>query len=967
MRRLILSSAFAALTLAACGRGDAPEAEQAAVEPAVSAEAIENANFPQEYSDISVDQAVRYGELPNGLRYAILDNDTPSSTAALRLRFDVGSLMERDDQQGLAHFLEHMAFNGSENVPEGEMVRILERHGLAFGADTNAYTSFGETVYMLDLPGVDEETMDTGFMLMGELDALTIAPEAVERERGVVLSEMRGSNTPDLRAFKAQAAFLFPDALLTNRLPIGTQEVLQNADAALIRDLYERYYTPERAFFVAVGDFDVDEIEQRIVETFGDWEQPAEPGEDPDLGTIGEREPEAAFFHDPSIPTMVDINYITPAKNLPDLQATRRENLIRQLGAAILNRRFAALSRNPDAVFLQASTNFSEMEDTADIASVTIYSEPANWEEALRLAEQELRRALAHGFSQAELDEALANVRAGQENAAAQADTRQTPSLAGNVVDAFGSEMVFTHPRDSLERFNAYVEGLTVEEVEQVFNAQWEGAEPLIFVTSGEEVSTPETIMAAYEASATEEVEAPSDTAAAEFAYMDFGPAGEVAERTAAEDLGVVQIRFANNVMLNFKQTDFEQDAVRVSLRFGGGMLETPMDRPELQFVAGNILPEGGTGQHSLDELERLMAGKTVSIGFNAGTDAFAASARTTPEDLETQLQLWAAYITDAAFRPEAISQFRQLYAISYPTMGATPAAVIARDVAQIVRDGDPRFGYPPVDAVDALTPEDARAVMQDALSGGAIEIGIVGDITEEEATAMIARTFGALPERAPAPEPFEEARNVRFPSPAPDLITLRHNGEQDQAATLVYWPAADGRDVLLARKLSLLSEILQIRVTDEIREEAGATYSPSVGNSFSREFPGFGYIGLRLELETADVEEFFGVVDELAADFAGGNISQDEFDRALRPILEGIEENQEQNPYWMNVVAQAQTMPENLDRHRTQRADYESISLDDIKALAAQYLDPEKALRIQVLPPEVDAAAEAGLPGAAE
>src|SRR5690606_6291826 len=310
-----------------------------------------------------------------------------------------------------------------------------------------------------------------------------------------------------------------------------------------------------------------------------------------------------------------------------------------------------------------------------------------------------------------------------------------------------------------------------------------------------------------------------------------------------------------------------------------------------------------------------------------AGTDPSGARSRTTPADLEAQLQLWAAYLTDAAYRPEALSQFRQLYGIQYPTLDATPGSVLSRDLQQILTSGDARFSYPDVAAVQSLTEEDARALMQGALSGAAVEIGIVGDITEEQAVAAVARTFGALPERAAAPETFGDARNVRFPSPAPDLVTLTHSGQPDQAAALVFWPTPDGTDKILARKLSLLAEVLQIRVIEEVREELGATYSPSVGGSFSRDFPGYGYISIRMEVRTEDVDDLFQVADEIAADFAAGNITQDQFDRALRPLLAGIDENQEQNPYWMSVVAQAQTMPENLDRHRTQRADYEAIT----------------------------------------
>ena len=213
--------------------------------------------WPQAASDIAPDPAVRFGTLPNGMRYALQRSASPPGQASIRLRFDAGSMMETDAQQGLAHFLEHMAFNGSTHVPEGEMVKILERLGLSFGADTNASTSFTQTVYKLDLPNVSDETVDTALMLMRETASeLTISQEAVDRERGVVLSEERSSDSPAYRVTKARLAFLLDGQLAPNRMPIGQATILQTATRDQIADYYARYYRPDRAVLIMVGDFD---------------------------------------------------------------------------------------------------------------------------------------------------------------------------------------------------------------------------------------------------------------------------------------------------------------------------------------------------------------------------------------------------------------------------------------------------------------------------------------------------------------------------------------------------------------------------------------------------------------------------------------------------------------------------------------------------------------------------------------
>ncbi len=954
----------AGLTLTACGDApqpaapETPQVSQAETEePDGSARDdresgdVEEARFAQEVSDLKADPAVTYGELENGLRYAILENDTPTGTAALRLRVDMGSLMESADQRGLAHFLEHMVFNGSENVAEGEMIKILEREGLAFGPDTNAYTSYDETVYMLDLPETDPETVETGLFLMSEIDDLLLEAEAIDRERGVVLSEKRSRNTPSYRAFLAQSEFLYPNALFTDRAVIGTEEALSGAPREEFVDLYRGFYRPDRVFFAAVGDFDAGEMEQRIQDAFGDWTVEGEPGDDPQLGEPQDRGLEAGYFQDPAIPTSVSLNAVHPYSEQPDTAAARLEKLTRAIGNNILSRRFDTLSRQPDAVFLGGGAGYSRLLETAETATVNLVTAPDQWNEALTLAETELRRALEHGFTEAELAEQMANLQTAYENSADQADTRQTGQLANALVGSFGNESVFMHPDEALRVFEEMKDRITLEAVEGEFREQWEGEEPLIFLTTAAEVETPEeTILEVYRDSAAEPVEPPEAEAVGEFAYQDFDQPGEVVSREVIEDLGVTQVRFANNVMLNVKPTDFQDDSVLMKLRFGGGILEVDPASAAARFLYSNAFALGGTGEHSLDDIQRLMAGKSVSTNFYAETDAFGASAGTTPEDLDTQLKLWMAYLTDPGYRPESIAQFHKLYNVFYDTLGGTPQGVFQRDATSLLYSGDPRFAFPKPGAVADLTLEDARAFIEPSRENAALEIGIVGDITVEEAIASAAATFGALPERALERKSYDEARKISFPEPG-ETVTLRHEGEANRALAHVYWPAPDGRDAEQARALSLLAEIFQLKLTDRIREEEAATYSPGAGYSGSRLFEDYGYFQVSLDLKPEDVESFFGVVNELAADLASGEISEDELQRARRPVLESIEESEEQNSYWLAVSAESQTDPEVLDRHRSRVVDYETVTLDQLKRLAETYLQPDNTYRIEVLP----------------
>lgn len=267
---------------------------------------LEPGQWPQARSDVAVDPSIRFGALPNGLRYAIRKQSVPAGQAAIRLRVDAGSLMETDAQQGLAHFLEHMAFNGSKAVPEGEMVKILERLGLAFGADTNASTNFDETIYKLDLPRTNDETVDTALMLMREAaGALILDQGAIDRERGVVLSEERARDTPAYRVYTQRLDFFLKGQLPPSRYPIGKVQVLETASADAFRAFYSSYYRPERTVIVAVGDFDVDLMESKIKARFGDWAAAGPAGPPPQLGAVQARQPQAKLTIEPGAPRSV--------------------------------------------------------------------------------------------------------------------------------------------------------------------------------------------------------------------------------------------------------------------------------------------------------------------------------------------------------------------------------------------------------------------------------------------------------------------------------------------------------------------------------------------------------------------------------------------------------------------------------------------------------------------------------------
>ena len=869
------------------------------------------------------------------------------------MRFDIGSTADLTGQEGGAHFLEHMAFNGSKRVPEGEMIKLLERLGLAFGADTNASTSFTETTYKLDLPQVTPALIDTAMMLMRETASeLTLTPEAVERERGIILGEMRARENFGLRQFRDEIAFLVPGTPIAKGLPIGTEAGIRGVSAAGLRTLYEGFYSPERATLVFVGDIDPQAIETQIIATFSDWRAKSAVKGDPVSATIATDRPFATkWFIDPDVPTSVSITRVKPARTQPDSVAQRVIELSESLGNAILDRRLAALSRQSDARFTTASASISDLISTAHIADVSVTAKDRDWKAALAIGEQEMRRALTHGFSQVELNEQLANRRTAIKNAADQAATRTNAALSGGILGAVETDRVFSTPADGLIRFEAAAAKLTLADVNAAFAAAWGGAAPLLYVAHNEDIAGKEVLLTqAWDASRKVAVEPLVSTANQAFAHSDFGPTGKIVTDSRITDLDIRTLRFANNVRLNIKKTDFEKDRVRVSVRIGGGLLEFPQQPEGLGMMMSAVFAAGGTTKHSADELQSILAGKAVNSNINAEDNSFSSYATTTPTDLELQLQLIAALVTAPGYRAEGEAQWRAIVGTFLPTFDSQPGRVAARDVPRIIASGDTRFGFGSEAALKALNFEALKKTIAPALTSGPIEIGIVGDMDELKAAALVAKTFGALPTRLAAFPSYRAGNKVAFPKKRTP-VTLRHSGKPDQGMALVYWPTTDARDPRREMRLRLLSEVVQLLVTEQLRETLGATYSPRATSDMSSVFAGFGQLSVSSTAEPGKIDQIYSAIDVIAASLAAKPPSADLITRARNPMLEGIERNRRDNGWWLGLIDEAQSLPTDLKNAREAAAILKSITAQDLQAAAKLYLKSSAALRIRIVP----------------
>ncbi|MFZ5721278.1 MAG: M16 family metallopeptidase [Pseudomonadota bacterium] len=925
----------------------------AAAGPPTIAPSHAAATWPHTASDLKPDPAIRFGVLPNGMRYALRRQTIPAGQAALRLWFDAGSLMETDEQAGLAHFLEHMAFNGSQAVKEGEMVRILERLGLAFGADTNASTGFSETIYKLDLPRTDAETVDTALMLFRETAFnLTIDPAAVDRERGIVLAEERARDTPGYRVLVERLKFLLQGQRLPERLPIGRVEVLKSAPASAIRDYYERWYRPERAVFVAVGDFDVDVMEAKVRAEFGGWKAKAPPLPEPDQGPVAQRGADVELVVDPGVTQSLQVAWVSPPDLSPDTSAKRQRAMIENLGLAVLNRRYSAIARAPDPPFLGAAAYKGEQDDAAEFASIGVNAESGRWREALAAAEQEQRRIVRYGVRQAELDREIDEVRASLKAAVAGAATRRPADLASEIVGSLSDRTVVTSPVDELALFEATVKDLSADAVSSALRSVFQGQGPLVFMASPRMVDGGEAaVLAALTDSRRVAVAPPAVMELVAWPYDRFGEAGRVAERRQIADLGVTFVRFENGVRLTVKPTSFRDDEVLVRVNAGYGMLGLPRDR-QSPYWAASALMEGGLEKIGVEDMERVLASKVYGGRFSVTDDAYVLSGGTRTGDLPTQLQVLAAYLTEPAWREAALARIKAAARTIHDQYESTDNGVMARDLAGILRSGDRRWTFPSHEEMQAANLEAIKGAIMPDLQRGPVEVVIVGDVTVDQAIQATAATFGALPPRQEADPPTPSGRDVAFPRGGDDPVVLTHKGRADQAIGYIAWPTTDyWEDPQKARDTAVLREIMELRLTDQLREAQGATYSPSVSSQHSLVWDGWGYIAATVEVPPEKLQGFFEDAQKIAADLRANEVSADELARAKAPRIESLQRARVTNGYWLGELSGAQADPRRLDVIREIIPGTEQVSAADVRRAAQTWLAPGRSFKLVVRP----------------
>lgn len=907
--------------------------------------------------------ALVHGVLPNGFQYWIMKNATPKDRVNVHLNVFAGSVHETQEEQGAAHFLEHMLFNGSEHFKPGELVTYFQSIGMDFGADANASTSFFNTVYDLTLPKGNQTFLLDGFRVIKDYaGGALLLEEEIHRERGIILAEKRERDTISFRTFQKELAFELPGSLLNHRFPIGTASVLETTDQKLLKDFYDRWYRPDNMGLVVVGDLDIQETRELIIQNFSDLASRtplvSKPDTPVDISWKSHTNPSAFYHYEPeSGATEVTIERVVHEPFEVQTLEKLKKTLIRNLGDAVFQNRLDTLITQQTAYFSSASVYSGNFLRHIDLAAVKAFCEPDKWDKTLVQLEKTLRQALELGFSAQELDRVKADFISKLDSDVARADTRTTDVMAQSILGAINNKELFLSPLQRQKILKPYLQELTLDDVNQAFKESWSDHAPLVLVTGNAKISPSQEgapdqqILSLYQTSAEEPIQAFEGFESKPFPYLvPAEPRAMILKKTDnVQNLGILQVDFQNNVRVNLKPTDYKKGEVLFKVVFGQGRASEPEALAGLSDLVASVIQQSGFHSMDPDQREDALAGKQVSMEFNIHDTYFALTGSGDPEQAETLFQLIYTQMQDPGFRPRGLSLAKTHYRQMYEARKRTPDGIMAIQGQKFLAKGDDRFGLRPPDKIDDLTLEPIEAWLRPVFKTAALEISMVGDFDPDTILGLAQTYLGALGHRERPLSIDRQANPVFFPKGEKRVLGL--DSKLDKGMVRVGFLTDDFWDIHQTRQLSLLARVFGERLRKTIREKFGASYSPYAYHDPSLVHDGYGifHVVVNVLPETSDL--VYGQIETLVKDLGKG-ISEKELDLVKKPFLNQIEVFRQTNAYWLNtVLADSFRHPEKLDWAGNMEADFLAVTQEDLTGLARRYLKMEESALILIQP----------------
>ncbi|OBX20895.1 peptidase M16 [Erythrobacter sp. QSSC1-22B] len=919
-------------------------------------------------SDVPRDDEWLFGEMDNGLRYAVRRNGVPPDQASIRVRIDAGSLHETEDERGYAHLLEHLLFRESKYLGTSQAIPTWQRLGATFGSDTNAETSPTHTVYKLDLPNIDAAKLEESMKLLsGMVRQPVLSDTTVGAEVPIVLAEMRERGGAAQRSADASRATLFAGQPLATRNPIGTVETLQAATGRSVDAFHRRWYRPENTVIVAVGDVDPMLLAAQIEAKFGDWEGRGDPTPAPSFGDPVAPEGtdpanpvgEAVVIVEPDLPRSLTYAVLRPWRPVQDTIVYNQGLLRDSLAQALINRRLESRARAGGS-YLYAQVQQDDVSRSTDATFVSMAPLSDDWDTALRDVRAVIADALATPPTEEEIDREIAEFEQVFESSVAERSVMAGGRLADDIVQAVDIREAVAAPETVLTVFRGMKDAITPQQILDHTRALFAGSViRSAYVTPAAGEASAEELRVALAAPV--EPDGSARLTAATIAFDELPPIGEPGEVVRAGPIGVLDVErvdFANGVKALLWANNAEPGRVSVKVRFGGGYRAIDPAQAAYVRLGEMALISSGLGELGEEELDRISTGRKMGFDFAVDEGAFTFFAQTRADDLADQLYLFAAKLDMPRWDPNPILRAQAAARLAYESYATSPAGVLNRDLDALLRDGDARFATPDLAALAETDPEGFRAFWEPLLAQGPVELLIFGDFERDEAVAALARTFGALEPRGDLPEVIA-ARVPSFPDDE-DTTIRYHRGDANQAAAVIAWPSGGGVAGLPeSRQLEILVQLFNNRLFDAMRERAGASYAPIVRSEWPSDIPSGGRISALAQLQPGDVPIFFQEAERIADELATTPPAADELARVTEPLRQSISRASSGNLFWLYQLEGSTVDPRRIALLRSLLTDYSRTTPEAMMQLAQKYFGGREGWRLAVIPEGAELAGE--------
>ena len=919
-------------------------------------------SMAQEMPSIPVDPDVKIGKLDNGLTYYIRHNAWPEQRAEFYIAQRVGSIQENDEQRGLAHFLEHMCFNGTENFKGNDIIKWCETIGVKFGRDLNAYTSIDQTVYNIsNVPTTREGIVDSCLLILHDwADGLLLEAGEIDKERGVIHEEWRMRTTATMRMLERDLPRLYPNSKYGHRMPIGLMEIIDNFKPEVLRAYYEKWYRPDNQAIIVVGDVDVDKVEQKIKNLFAPIKMPQNPA--PVVAEAVPDNKEAIFVVDKDKEMQYSIvQLMFKSDPVPDEMKSNMQYLVidylKDACIGMLNDRLTELAQKADCPYLQGGVDYDQylLSKTKDAFNISILPKEGQTEAALKAAFIEARRAAQFGFTATEYQRYKQNFISQLDKQYSNKDKRYNSQFVNEYVKNYLDNEPIPGLDDYYQVMKQLAPMLPLETVNELMKSFFEDKDSNMVVLNmnqekeGAVYPTEASLKKAIDEARATQVEPYVDNVKNEPLITKMPKAGKIVKEVPGKKFDYKELTLSNGAKVILKHTDLKKDqVVLASEGFGGSSLYGEKDFANIKMF-DDVIEASGLGNFSHTELEKAMAGKIASASMALGRDRANITGSSTPNDVEAMLQLVYLYFTNINKDQESYDNMMKTAELMLKNKLLQPEAVFSDSLTLTIQNHSKRFAPLTMDDLEKVSYDRILEMAKEQTSNAAAyTFTIIGNYDEATIRPLIEQYLASLP----AQKKVVKGKDVNETFKGEVINDFKRKMETPKAIAVMVWSNTQMKYTLEnIIRADMVGQILSMIYTEKIREEASAAYSVLAQAGLSRDdyrTTGTVLVYCPMKPEKGDVATKI-MLDEV--NNMAKSVDAEKLNKVKEYMLKNVDDQAKTNNYWIRVIGRLRDY--GVDVHTDYKKVVEAQTPDAISAFMQEFLKPGNRAEVIMLPEE--------------